>query len=146
MPSPGYKGKGNVEQFKRDMAAMVKQKMTVEVPAAIADIVLDLRNDAEKNTISMLGSEPGAPDLAKSWHAGPVLGKEDGSPGDASASAAAVKAWKPGQNLYVWNSTFYGYFHENGYLPAGSPEASPKAPVGFFLAAIQKAGSRQVTL
>lgn len=106
-------GRGAVARFQREMARLAGPIASAMMADTAVDMALELRQQAEDNTRSMLGTEPGAPDLAESWHAGKTI-TYGGGAGSDSESRAALAGWKPGDSMVVWNPVFYGWFHENG--------------------------------
>ena len=136
---------GNVEQFKRDMNAMVKDKLDIQVPEEVIGLALDLRDEAEQNSRIVLGSDGRQPTLADGWHAGPVLGDESVKipvDGSRAESEVACRQWRPGASLFVWNQVYYSYFLEHGFYNVWKGKDIKGKP--FFLSAINKIADKTI--
>lgn len=118
-------GRGNAKEFQSALKRMADDFIENSLGKSALEIALDIRQRAEDNTRDQLGSEPGAPDMANAWFAGPVLLDTSETEGGHERSVAELSTWKPGDSIFVWNPLFYAYFHEKGYYSQGGG-ARPK--------------------
>lgn len=128
----------NVEQFVRELERELDQVLTVDVPRAVIDMALEMRQDAEDAT--PLGTETRRVGwkgqillhLRDCWHADQTFAHRYGERGGADLAESELGRYNPDASIFVYNSDFRAWFHEWGTVkmsatpmlrPAGQRQA-----------------------
>lgn len=110
---PAWKGgKGAVARFEREMQQEILRIFEVDVKAAVDEIALNVRHNAQQQTVAVGAVDTGH--LERGWMAGPGVDKNV-SVGGEGAARAALQRRKTGESAFVYNNDFVGWFIEQGW-------------------------------
>lgn len=124
----------NAAQFRRELDAEADKLFRQEVPRAVAQIALELRQSAEDHT------HQGATGRRKaSWMAGRTVeswkARQSGSDADARAALAGLQIGEP---VFIYSTDFVSWFLEFGTVH--------HRPFPALQPALQKVASREIRL